>query len=77
MGYNAHAANGLTAIFIATGQDVANVANAACVVTSFEPAPGGLYASITLPALTIATVGGGTSLATQREALEVPVLWLL
>ncbi|MEZ5393235.1 MAG: hydroxymethylglutaryl-CoA reductase [Bryobacterales bacterium] len=71
MGYNAHAANGLTAIFIATGQDVANVANAACVVTSFEPAPGGLYASITLPALTIATVGGGTSLATQREALEV------
>lgn len=70
-GYSAHAANGLTAIFIATGQDVANVANAACVITSFEPAPGGLYASVTLPALTVASVGGGTSLATQREALEV------
>lgn len=71
IGYNAHAANGLTAIFIATGQDVANVVNAACAVTCFEPVEEGLYVSITLPALTVATVGGGTSLPTPHEALGI------
>lgn len=71
IGYNAHAANGLAAIFIATGQDVANVVNAACALTCFEPHPEGLYVSTTLPALTVATVGGGTGLPTQREALEI------
>jgi hydroxymethylglutaryl-CoA reductase (NADPH) len=71
IGYNAHYANGLAAIFIATGQDVANVANAACGITSFELHPNGLYVSATLPALTVATVGGGTGLPTQREALEM------
>ena len=71
IGYNAHAANGLAAIFIATGQDVANVVNAACVLTCFEPHPEGIYVSTTLPALSIATVGGGTSLPPQREALEL------
>jgi hydroxymethylglutaryl-CoA reductase (NADPH) len=71
VGYNAHLANGLAAIFIATGQDVANVTNAACGITSFEMHPQGLYVSVTLPALTVATVGGGTGLPTQREALEM------
>jgi hydroxymethylglutaryl-CoA reductase (NADPH) len=71
IGYNGHYANGLTAIFIATGQDVANVVNAACGITSFEIVPDGLYVSATLPALSVATVGGGTGLATQREALEI------
>lgn len=71
IGCNAHAANGLTAMFIATGQDVANVVNSACVVTSFEPVPEGLYVSITLSALSVASVGGGTSLPSQREALEM------
>lgn len=71
IGYNAHYANGLTAIFIATGQDVANVTNAACGITCFELHPEGLYVSVTLPALSVATVGGGTGLPTQREALEI------
>jgi hydroxymethylglutaryl-CoA reductase (NADPH) len=71
IGYSAHAANGLAAIFIATGQDVANVVNSACALTCFEPHADGLYVSTTLPALTVATVGGGTSLPTQREALEM------
>ena len=70
-GYNAHAANGLTAIFIATGQDVANVVNSSLAITCFEPHPDGLYVSTTLPALSVATVGGGTGLPTQREALEI------
>ncbi len=69
IGYNGQFANGLTAIFIATGQDVANVVNAACGITYFEVQPEGLFVSLTLPALTVATVGGGTALPTQREAL--------
>jgi hydroxymethylglutaryl-CoA reductase (NADPH) len=71
IGYSAHAANGLTAIFIATGQDVANVVNSAGALTCFEPHPEGLYVSTTLPALSVATVGGGTGLPSQREALEI------
>lgn len=72
LGYNGHLANGLTAIFIATGQDVANVANASVGVTHFEvTASGDLYASLTLPALTIGTVGGGTQLGTSRECLDI------
>lgn len=70
VGYNGQFANGLTAIFIATGQDVANVVNSACGLTNFELAEGGLHVSVTLPALTVATVGGGTALPTQRECLE-------
>ena len=72
LGYNGHYANGLTAVFIACGQDVANVANSAVGITTFEPAgDGDLYASVTLPSLTVATVGGGTGLGTARECLEV------
>lgn len=71
IGYNAHYANGLTAIFIATGQDVANVVNAACGITYFELHEDGLFVSLTLPALTVATVGGGTGLPTPREALGI------
>jgi hydroxymethylglutaryl-CoA reductase (NADPH) len=71
-GYNGHYANGLTALFIACGQDVANVANSAVGITVFEVTEGGdLYASVTLPALTVATVGGGTGEGTGRECLEM------
>ncbi len=68
----AHAANGITALFIATGQDVANVAesHAAIVYTQLED-NGDYYWSITLPSLIVATYGGGTGLATQREMLEM------
>jgi len=71
IGYNAHAANGLAAIFIVTGQDVATVVSAACALTCFELNPEGLYVSITLPALSVATVGGGTGLPSQSEALAM------
>lgn len=72
VGYNGHYANGLTALFIATGQDVANVANAAVGVTTLEATgDGDLHASVQLPSLTVATVGGGTSLGTSRECLEM------
>jgi len=71
VGYNGHFANGLTAIFIATGQDVANVVNSSCGLTVFELHPEGLFVSVTLAALSVATVGGGTGLPTQREGLQM------
>jgi hydroxymethylglutaryl-CoA reductase (NADPH) len=67
-----HSANGLTAMFIATGQDVANIAESSAMYGFTELLPNGdMYASVTLPALIIATYGGGTGLATQRECLEM------
>jgi hydroxymethylglutaryl-CoA reductase (NADPH) len=68
----AHSANGITALFIATGQDVANVAesHAAIVYTQLQE-NGDYYWSITLPSLIVATYGGGTGLGTQREMLEM------
>jgi hydroxymethylglutaryl-CoA reductase (NADPH) len=72
VGYNGHYANGLAAIFIACGQDVANIVNSSVGITDFEATPeGDLYASVTLPSLTVATVGGGTQLGTSRECLEM------
>jgi hydroxymethylglutaryl-CoA reductase (NADPH) len=72
VGYNAHYANGLAALFIACGQDVANVLNSAVGITSFELTEDeDLYASVTLPALTVGTVGGGSGLGTSRECLEM------
>ncbi len=68
----AHAANGLTAMFIATGQDVANVAESHAAVTYTQLLPNqDYYWSITLTSLIVATYGGGTGLATQRECLEM------
>ena len=67
-----HSANGITAMFIATGQDVANVTEASAAVAYTEITPaGGFYMSITIPALIVATHGGGTGLPTARECLEV------
>jgi hydroxymethylglutaryl-CoA reductase (NADPH) len=67
-----HAANALAALFIATGQDVANVAESSAGIVYCELLPDGdLYLSITLPSLIVATHGGGTGLPTQREYLEV------
>jgi len=68
----AHAANGITAMFIACGQDVANVAEGAVSYDFSEVQPNGdYYRSLTLPSLIVATYGGGTGLATQRECLEM------
>jgi len=68
----AHPANGLAAMFMATGQDMANIAEAnQCSVYSYVTKNGDLYYSITLPALIMASYGGGTGLATQRECLKL------
>ncbi|WP_293373352.1 hydroxymethylglutaryl-CoA reductase, partial [Nevskia sp.] len=68
----AHAANGITALFIATGQDVANVAESHAATTYCQLLDNGdYYWSITLTSLICATYGGGTGLPTQRECLEM------
>src|SRR5688500_14873228 len=68
----AHSANGITALFIATGQDVANVAESSAAFAFAELLDNGdYYYSITIPSLIVATYGGGTALATQRECLEL------
>jgi hydroxymethylglutaryl-CoA reductase (NADPH) len=68
----AHSANGITAMFIATGQDVANVAESSAAFVYAERRDNGdYYYSVTIPSLIVATYGGGTGLATQRECLEM------
>ncbi|WP_395342444.1 hydroxymethylglutaryl-CoA reductase [Ningiella sp. W23] len=67
-----HAANGITAMFIATGQDVANVSESSAGILYAEVNDDGdLYLSITLPSLIVATCGGGTGLGTQKECLQM------
>jgi hydroxymethylglutaryl-CoA reductase (NADPH) len=72
IGLNAHVANVIAAIFIATGQDVAQVVESSIAYTWMEETQDGdLYASVTLPSLEVGTVGGGTWLPTQKEALSL------
>ena len=67
-----HSANAITAMFIATGQDVANVSESSAGVLYTELTPEkDLYLSLTIPSLIVATFGGGTALPTQRECLEL------
>jgi hydroxymethylglutaryl-CoA reductase (NADPH) len=72
IGAQGHYANGLAALYIACGQDAACVAESAVGVTRLELTPqGNLYASVTLPNLIVGTVGGGTSLPSQKSCLEI------
>ncbi len=71
LSFNAHFANIIAAIFIATGQDVAQVVESSMGWTVTEVRGDALYISVTLPSLEVGTVGGGTRLPTQREALEI------
>jgi hydroxymethylglutaryl-CoA reductase (NADPH) len=72
IGVHGHYANGLAALYIATGQDAACVAESSVGVTRFEAdSDGGLYAAVTLPNLIVGTVGGGTGLPSQAACLEI------
>ena len=67
-----HSANAIAALFAATGQDIANVAESSAALVHTELLDdGSYYYSITIPALIVATFGGGTGLPTQRECLEL------
>lgn len=72
IGAQAHYSNGLTALYLATGQDAACVAESAVGVTRFEQRENGsMYCSATLPNLIVGTVGGGTGLPTQQACLTL------
>ena len=72
LGFNAHYANVVAAIFAATGQDLAHVVEGSMGITDGEIEKNGdLYFSIYLPSIQIGTVGGGTHLPTQQEALKI------
>lgn len=71
MAFNAHYANMVAAIFLATGQDAAHVVEGSLGITTAENRDGDLYFSVNLPDLPIATVGGGTSLEVANEGLNI------
>jgi hydroxymethylglutaryl-CoA reductase (NADPH) len=64
-------ANGLAGIYIATGQDAAYVAESSVGTLSLEDRNGDLYATLDLPNLHAAIVGGGTGKGTAQEALDI------
>jgi hydroxymethylglutaryl-CoA reductase (NADPH) len=71
LGNNLHLANALTAIYLATGQDAACAAENALAFSTVVEDGDGLMARMTLPTLTVGTVGGGTRLPAQRRNLEL------
>jgi hydroxymethylglutaryl-CoA reductase (NADPH) len=72
IGTQGHYANGLAALYLACGQDIACVAESSIGITRMEPAAnGGLRACVTLPNLMVATMGGGTGLPSQAASLDI------
>lgn len=74
--YNVNVSNAIAAIFVATGQDLASIHESSSGILHFEPLgneliPDGIRIALTLPNLVIGTVGGGTNLKKQSEALQI------
>lgn len=72
-GFNAHASNIVSAIYIATGQDPAQNVESSHCITMMEPlhGSGDLHISVTMPSIEVGTVGGGTELASQSACLNL------
>jgi len=71
LGFNAHAANMVAALYIATGQDPAQTVEGSLAMTSCESVNGDLYIAVRMPSVEVGTVGGGTGLPAQSEALKM------
>jgi hydroxymethylglutaryl-CoA reductase (NADPH) len=71
LGFNAQAANVIAAMYLACGQDAAHVVEGSSAITSAEMQGEAVYVAVTLSALQVGTVGGGTGLDTQRECLSL------
>ncbi len=71
MSFTAHVANVIAAVFLATGQDIAHVTEGSVGITTTDIVGSDLYTSVALPDILVGTVGGGTHLETQKEALEL------
>ncbi|GMN50140.1 hypothetical protein TIFTF001_019296 [Ficus carica] len=72
-GFNAHASNIVSAVYIATGQDPAQNVESSHCITMMEPINDGmdLHVSVTMPCIEVGTVGGGTQLASQAACLNL------
>ncbi|CAM0911992.1 unnamed protein product [Alopecurus aequalis] len=72
-GFNCHASNIVSAIFIATGQDPAQNVESSHCITMLEAVNDGkdLHISVTMPSIEVGTVGGGTQLASQSACLDL------
>ncbi|KAH9694246.1 3-hydroxy-3-methylglutaryl-coenzyme A reductase 1 [Citrus sinensis] len=72
-GFNAHASNIVTAVYIATGQDPAQNVESSHCITMMEAINDGkdLHVSVTMPSIEVGTVGGGTQLASQSACLNL------
>nr|ASO66849.1 3-hydroxy-3-methyl glutaryl coenzyme A reductase [Fritillaria unibracteata] len=72
-GFNAHASNIVSAVFIATGQDPAQNVESSHCITMMEAVNGGkdLHVSVTMPSIEVGTIGGGTQLASQAACLDL------
>ncbi|RCI12617.1 hypothetical protein L249_0644 [Ophiocordyceps polyrhachis-furcata BCC 54312] len=70
-GFNAHAANIVAAVFLATGQDPAQVVESANCITTMKNLHGSLQISVSMPSLEVGTLGGGTILEPQSAMLDM------
>ncbi|KAL8200325.1 hypothetical protein R6Q57_011664 [Mikania cordata] len=72
-GFNAHASNIVSAVYLATGQDPAQNVESSHCITMMEAVNGGkdLHISVTMPSIEVGTVGGGTQLASQSACLNL------
>ncbi|KFG80577.1 HMG CoA reductase [Metarhizium anisopliae] len=70
-GFNAHAANIVAAIFLATGQDPAQVVESANCITTMKNLHGSLQIAVSMPSLEVGTLGGGTILEPQSAMLDM------
>nr|AET72043.1 3-hydroxy-3-methylglutaryl coenzyme A reductase 2 [Litchi chinensis] len=72
-GFNAHASNIVTAVYLATGQDPAQNVESSHCITMMEAVNDGkdLHVSVTMPSIEVGTVGGGTQLPSQSACLNL------
>ncbi|EEH34744.2 3-hydroxy-3-methylglutaryl-coenzyme A reductase [Paracoccidioides lutzii Pb01] len=70
-GFNAHASNIVTALFIATGQDPAQNVESSNCITIMKNVNGNLQISVSMPSIEVGTIGGGTILEAQSAMLEL------
>jgi hydroxymethylglutaryl-CoA reductase (NADPH) len=70
-GFNAHASNIVSAIFLATGNDIAQNVESSTCITLMERQGEDLHMSVTMPSVEVGTVGGGTSLPAQAACLDL------
>ncbi|MDP6036428.1 MAG: hydroxymethylglutaryl-CoA reductase [Verrucomicrobiota bacterium] len=71
VGLNLHTSNAIAALYLALGQDVACVAENCVGIATYEKHGDDLYATLSMPSVTVGTVGGATRLSQQRRNLEL------